>query len=351
MNRRSFIRTAAAAGLAIPLTGHAATPGARISIGQIGTKHAHAAGKMQTIRNQADTYELAGVVEPDHARRRSIQNHEAYAGVTWLTEIELFRIPGLEAAAIETEVAGLIPAATRAVEAGLHIHLDKPAGDNLPDFQKLLRRAEKKQLIVQMGYMLRYNPAFQFMYHAVREGWFGNIMEIDCMMGKLANENTRQDIGAFPGGGMFELGGHVIDSIVYLLGKPLAVSAFTRRTRGDGIADNQLAVLEYEQATATVRINHRDPFGFPRRRFQIAGDKGGMEIQQLESGNFTLYLDQARGSYSKGTQQVSLDRDGGRYDGEFRDLARVLRGEKTFAWSYQHDLDTHETLLRASEML
>ncbi|MCB1122538.1 MAG: Gfo/Idh/MocA family oxidoreductase, partial [Verrucomicrobiae bacterium] len=323
----------------------------KIRIGQIGTSHAHASGKIQTIRGQFDIYELVGVVEPDKSRRESLEQNKAYSGVTWITEKQLLQAPGLQAVAIETEVAQLIPTANRALEAGLHIHLDKPAGDNLPDFQKLLRIAEKKKRVVQMGYMLRYNPAFQFMYRAVREGWFGNIMEVDCMMGKLANENTRQDIGAFSGGGMFELGGHVIDSIVYMLGKPLAVSAFTRRTQADGIADNQLAVLEYPQATATVRINHRDPFGSPRRRFQIAGDKGGMEIQQLESGNFTLFLDEARGDYSKGTHSVSLDRDGGRYDGEFRDLAMVLRGEKPFAWSYQHDLDTHETLLRASEML
>jgi hypothetical protein len=31
-------------------------------------------------------------------------------------------------------------------------------------------------------------------------------------------------------------------------------------------------------------------------------------------------------------------------------LARVLRGEKTFDWSYRHDLDVQEALLLASGM-
>jgi predicted dehydrogenase len=184
----------------------------------------------------------------------------------------------------------------------------------------------------------------------VQEGWLGDIMEIDCMMGKLGSASTRKDIGQFPGGGMFELAGHVIDSIVYLLGKPDSVTPFTRRTQADGVADNQLAVLEFAKATATVRINHNDPFGGPRRRFQISGTKGTMEIQQLESGDFTLYLDEPRGNYKEGVQMVKLPRKGGRYDGEFEDLARVIRGEKSLPWTYRHDLDTQETLLLASGM-
>jgi len=98
-----------------------------------------------------------------------------------------------------------------------------------------------------------------------------------------------------------------------------------------------------------LRCNHNDPFGFPRRRFNIAGTRGGMEIQPMESGRFVLNLDRARGVYKKGTQIVQLK--GGRsYVAEFGDLAKAVRGEKELAWSYQHDLDVHETLLRICGM-
>ena len=40
----------------------------------------------------------------------------------------------------------------------------------------------------------------------------------------------------------------------------------------------------------------------------------------------------------------------GRYDGEFADLARVIRGEAKLAWSYEHDLAVQETVLRAAGM-
>ena len=260
---------------------------------------------------------------------------------------------GLHAVAIETRVRDLMTTALPVVQAGKHIHLDKPAGPELAPFRKLLATAETNKLCVQMGYMLRYNPAFEFMFRAVREGWFGEIMELDAMMGKQANAALRKELAEFSGGGFFELACHILDAAITVLGKPdrvLGINLRTGAAQGDTFADNQLAVLDYPKATATLRCNHNDPFGFPRRRFHLAGTRGGMEIQQLEGGRFTLNLDQARGPYKKGTQTVQLQ--GGRsYVAEFADLARVIRGEKKLAWSYQHDLTVHETLLKVCDML
>lgn len=170
------------------------------------------------------------------------------------------------------------------------------------------------------------------------------------MMGKMASGSLRRELGRYPGGGMFELACHMVDSVVHLMGKPAKVHAFARRTQGDGVADNQLAVLEYENATATIRCNHRDPHGFSRRRFQIAGDRGAIEIRPIEPGKLTLSLTEAHGGFGRGTHEVKLPRSNGRYDGEFADLARVIRGEAKLAWSYEHDLAVQETLLRASGM-
>jgi len=349
MNRRKFITASSTVALVASVGGRSQNHSPKIRIGQIGTMHSHAKGKVRAIRSQSDTYELVGVVAENSKRQEALSQTNAYEGVRWMSEAELLAVPGLQAVAIEAEVSQLVHTAQRCIDAGLHIHFDKPGGDSMSEYRRLIRSAEASQRIVQMGYMLRYNRAFQFMYQAVRDGWLGNIMEIDCMMGKLGDESVREAIGTFSGGGMFELGGHVIDSIIHMLGMPHSVTPFGHQTQGDGVADNQLAVLDFDQAIATVRINHRDPFGFPRRRFQISGDKGTIEIQQLESGEVRIYLDEARGGYAKGEQRISLGKDG-RYEGEFRDLAKAIRGEKAFEWSYQHDLDTHETLLRASGM-
>ncbi|MEM1296013.1 MAG: gfo/Idh/MocA family oxidoreductase, partial [Verrucomicrobiota bacterium] len=63
-----------------------------------------------------------------------------------------------------------------------------------------------------------------------------------------------------------------------------------------------------------------------------------------------LALDQPRGDFKKGIQTVELPRASGRYDEEFRDLAKIIRGEKKLAWNSTHDIAVQETLLRASGM-
>jgi len=64
----------------------------------------------------------------------------------------------------------------------------------LAEYRKLLDQATARHLCVQMGYMLRCNPAFRFCFQALREGWLGKIFEVHGVMAKLAPlEERRQD--------------------------------------------------------------------------------------------------------------------------------------------------------------
>ncbi len=330
MKRRSFL-------LACGSTALAANASARLRIGQIGTEHAHAAGKMAAMRSLSDLWEVVGVAAT-----------KGYVGVKSMSVDELLATPDLKAVAVETTIDASCEMARRCLAAGKHVHLDKPGALDHEAFKSMRLDAEKRGLTVQMGYMLRYNPAFELLFRAVREGWLGEITEIDAAMGKLADPRTRQQIGALEGGGMFELACHLIDATLTILGKPLSVSAFSTPTRSDGVQDNQMAVLNYAKATAVIRCNHADPFGGPRRRFNVTGTEGTFEILPLESGKVNLSLTKARGSYKKGTQSFQLDVPKDRYAGEFADLAKVVRGEKKLAWDAAHDIAVHEAVLRAS---
>lgn len=335
MKRRSFLLACGSA--AVAAHANAATSG-RLRIGQIGTEHAHAAGKMDAVRSLPDLWEVVGVAAK-----------KGYDGIPLLTEEQLLATPELKAVVVETVVEESCPTALRCIQAGKHVHLDKPGALKHEDFKAMRLEAEKRGLTVQMGYMLRYNPAFELLFQAVREGWLGEITEIDAAMGKLAEPSTRGAIAKLPGGGLFELGCHIIDATLTILGKPQSVTAFSTPVGTDGVKDNQMAVLQYAKATATIRCNHTDPFGGPRRRFNVTGTEGTLEILPLESGKVNLSLTKAHGSHKKGTQSFQLDvPKGRRYDGEFVDLAKVVRGDKKLAWDAAHDIAVHETTLRAA---
>lgn len=330
MKRRSFL-------LACGSTAFAASGTSTLRIGQIGTEHAHAAGKMVAVRSLTDVWEVVGVTGP-----------KGYEGVKSMSVEELLAMPDLKAVAVETTVDASCEMARRCIEAGKHVHLDKPGALKHDEFKSMRLDAEKRGLTVQMGYMLRYNPAFELLFQAVREGWLGEITEIDAAMGKLADPSTRKKIGELEGGGLFELGCHVIDAVMTILGTPAAVTAFSTPVGTDGVKDNQMAVLQYAKATAVIRCNHTDPFGGPRRRFNVTGTEGTFEIVPLESGKVNLSITKARGSYKKGAQSFQLDVPKDRYAAEFVDLAKVVRGEKKLAWDAAHDIAVHETVLRAA---
>ncbi len=142
-----------------------------IKIGQIGTTHAHAAGKMATLRKLSADYEVVGIVEPDPERQKKAKKHSAYRGLEWISEEQLLNTPGLQAVAVETDIPELVPTGMRCISAGMHIHLDKPAGLSLGAFRKLLDQATRRKLTVQMGYMFRHNPGFRFCFQAAQKGW------------------------------------------------------------------------------------------------------------------------------------------------------------------------------------
>ncbi|MBI4621971.1 MAG: Gfo/Idh/MocA family oxidoreductase, partial [Verrucomicrobia bacterium] len=205
MHRRTFLSTLGQAGLAasgaISLSGlvRAAGTKPRLRIGQIGTGHAHADGKVAALRRSPD-FELVGVVEPDEQLRRAAERRKDYQGVPWLMEEALLNTQGLRAVAVETEVKDLLAVGARCVSAGMHVHLDKPAGESLPQFQRLLDAATRRGLTVQMGYMFRYNRGFQFCFQAAREGWLGKIFSIETVIGKAIGAGERNKLLPYRGG-------------------------------------------------------------------------------------------------------------------------------------------------------
>ncbi len=358
--RRAFLKSAASATIGSVLAttiGPTASatntlPARKIKIGQLGTGHAHAAGKMAALRKLTADFEVVGICEPDAARRTASQSQPAYRGLTWLTEEQLLNIPGLEAVAVETTVPDLISAASRSVRAGKHLHLDKPAGVSLAAFRELLDEATAKDLSVQMGYMFRNNPGFQLAFRAVRQGWLGNVFEIHAVMSKFVATPQRAAWLNMPGGTMFELGCHLIDATVAVMGRPDRVTPFIRQTRRalDSVADNMLAVLEYPQATCTIRSAIVEFDGFQRRQFVICGDRGTADIRPLEPPRMQLTMDEAREEFQSGSQTVDLPKMPGRYDDQLAELAQLIRGEIENPYPPAHDMAVHETILKASGM-
>jgi len=325
----------------------------RLKIGQIGTAHSHADGKIETLRRLSDLYEVVGVVENNPDLREKNSRLHAYSGIEWLTEKELLQTSGLQAVFIETDLPDLLQTADHCLAAGLAVHLDKPAGKDYSYFEKLMQTAAEKKLIVQMGYMFRYNPAFEFCLHAVRNGWLGEIFEIDGVISKTISKDRRKPLVDTYQGSMMLLGCHLIDMVIAILGVPARVQAYRRQTlpQNDNLFDNELAVLEYERATATVRSALVEVGGWERRQFVVCGTKGTIEIKPLEPPRVRLVLTEGRDRFHEGTQEVKMPPEKERYDDQLIDFARMIQGMVKPRYTKKHDLAVQKAVLQAAGLM
>ena len=342
ITRRAAV-IAGTVGLVGAATGRGEKP--RIKIGQIGVGHAHAS-KLSVYRDSPD-YEVVGVVEPDDALQKRAAETAPYRGLKWLTRDQLLATPGWQAVLVETRVRDLLDNAEACVAAGMHVHIDKPAGESLPQLRRILDAAAKKKLLVQMGYMYRYNPGLVLLREFLRKGWLGEVFEVHAVMSKVVDPAERKRLAEFRGGILFELGCHVLDLVVGTLGKPADAVAFNRHSSplGDTLLDNMLAVLSYPKATATVKSSAIEVDGGARRHLVVCGTEGTFHIQPLDNPAAKVTLSQVRGTYKKGTQDVTFPKYT-RYVDDAADMARVIRGEKPSDFPPEHDLAVQETLLK-----
>ena len=350
LDRRRFLKhsTALTAG-AWPFRQSAKAAPPRIRIGQIGTGHAHASGKMAVYR-QSSEYEVIGLVEPDADRAAKATTNKTYAGVPQMNREQLLNSPGIQAVAIETDIEDLLKNAEAAIDAGCHVHLDKPAGSSFPHYQRILEKADAAGLTVQMGYMYRYNPAVVMVRKLIADGALGELFECHAVMSKVVPPAGREHLAQYPGGMLFELGCHIIDLTVGFLGAPDKVTSHARHSSPDAddeLLDNMLAVFDYPKATATVRSSALEVEGLGRRHLAVAGTGGTAQIQPLDRPSLRLSLAKDHGDFKKGTRDIPFDPPYQRYVGDAADLAAIIREEKASDFPSSHDLAVQKSVLQA----
>jgi predicted dehydrogenase len=331
-----------------------------IRIGQYGVKHGHAAGKAQALRRNPDV-EFAGVYEPDRDLWPPVGAACQYAGAPLLQSLdELLGDPSIVAVAIEGSNAEGLAMAEEAVAAGKHIWYDKPAGDDWPRFTRLIARARAANLQVQMGYMFRYHQGFQQIASWTRSGLLGEVFALRAHMSTWLplhaeswTTTARADIEPHHGGIFFDLAGHMLDQLVWLLGRPERVTPFFRNDGTPelpGLADNTMVVFEYPRALATVDISAMEcrPAA---RRFEVYGSRGTAIMEPFESEpQLHVCLTTPTADLGAGWQRVALPVQHREilYERELAAFIAALQGAKPPDRSLDHELLVQETLLRAT---
>ncbi len=344
MNRRQFV-AAAELGLGSIVLGQAAP--SKIRTGILCIQHSHLAGKLQALKNNPD-YEVVSVCEPNEATRRERANDPLLKPLRWVSMDEMLGDKSVDLVVFEGEVKDALPYGTKVLQAGKHLHLEKPPTNKLAPFREMVELARQRDRRLQLGYIWRFHAGTEAALEAYRNGWLGEVFMIRATINSDRDMQQRVVEARFPGGSMFELGGHMIDRVIAFLGRPSQVRPWLRHDTSikDTVKDNTLAVFVYPSALAVVVSSNRA--AAVNRSFEVIGTDGTIMIEPMEPvPTLHVHMREARGPYKKGVQQIKLPAQP-RFIKDFEDLARSIKSGSPLRYSYDHELLLQETLLRAS---
>jgi predicted dehydrogenase len=341
-SRRSFLATTVAASVAtLPIL--SAEP-RRIKAGFLGGSHSHAAEKWRIVSASSD-YEVIGMSEESPEVRARYEKQ----GARFLSAPEL--IAASDVVFVESAVRDHGKHALQVLTAGKHVHVEKPASDNLKDVEEMMRLARAKNLIVQVGYMWRYHPGFAKIFELVRNRWLGEVYLARGMIGNTLTAERRPEWAEFKGGGLFELGSHLIDALIRLLGEPTSVTPFLRKDGAfnDDLKDNNLAVFQFPKALGLILNSNLQHNSGRRRVFEVFGTNGSAILNPIEPPALEIDLAKAAGPYKAGIQTIPLPKYN-RYAADIDDLAACIRGERKPLITLDEELRVQKWLLKACEM-
>lgn len=326
----------------------------RIKIGQIGIGHNHGSEKMRAIRKFPELFEVVGWCEEDENWIRQRGGLDVYQGIPRMSREELLGYPGIEAMLIETDVWRMMEAAEQCVSRGIHIHLDKPAGEDYAEYERIMRTAEQNHAVVQLGYMYRNNPAVKHILTRVRSGELGRVLMVHAEMNTEHSPEFRHWLEHFRGGDMYIFGSHLLDLVLLLQGEPDELHSYLKKTGLDGAEsyDNTLAVLEYPDGVSTVRVNSIEANGYGRRQLVVVCEGGSFEVKPFENPTRLYFTPKGKyNAYQYHSEEIALPEITGRYDEMAKDLYAYIREGRENEYGYDYELKLHRLILKACDVL
>lgn len=181
------------------------------------------------------------------------------------------------------------PIAEEALAAGLHVVIEKPLDASLPAARRLAALAAEAEARGQVCSVIsqhRFDPASAVVAEAVHGGTFGRITSAMASVAWWRSQDYYDSAGwrgtwAQDGGGAtMNQGIHTVDLLVWLLGHPVEVSAYTGVLAHQRIEVEDVSVAVLRFASGALATVHATTAAYPGLsvRLQVHGDRGSAVI-------------------------------------------------------------------------
>lgn len=194
-----------------------------IGVGHLGQHHARVYTELLDAR-------LVGVADRDEERAHLIGENLGVPAYSTMEELIGRQAPDAVSIVVPTSLH--FDVARTAMEAGIHVLVEKPVTTRPDEAEELLKLAAKKDLVLQVGHIERFNSAVRYISQTVHTPIYLESKRIGPFSPRI------NDVGV-----VLDLMIHDIDIVLSLVSSPIARIAATGRcvhTDHEDIADAQI---------------------------------------------------------------------------------------------------------------
>ena len=267
----------------------------------------------------APRYELAAVVTSS-ADRAAVVRAE-YPATDVLDDVDrlIHRAGDLDLVVIGSPNETHAPLAMRAIEAGLHVVVDKPMAVTSEAARSMAEAAARAGTSLTVFQNRRWDGDYLTLKAAVARGDLGQVQQFDSAfewwkptLGQRWKDTTRVESG---GGILYDLGPHLVDQALQLFGEVRAVRAELDVRRPGGLADDDSFLSLHHTSGVRSRLWMSAVAPAPRPRFRVVGSRAvfrseGLDPQEAHSIAGRRPEDQGFGLHDDGRTAV-LETPGG----------------------------------------
>jgi predicted dehydrogenase len=197
-----------------------------IGVGGMGERHCRVCANLARV-------ELIGVADPNQERGRLVADRYETA---YFSDHQTL-LPQVEAITIAASTPVHYALATECLQQGLHVMVEKPIAETIEQARQLVQMADERGLILQVGHIERFNPAFIELKHVTED-----MTLIGINMRRLSpfdTSNTDVDV-------IRDLMIHDLDLVVDLVGLELEGITAWGRSIHTGAIDHSVANLSFK---------------------------------------------------------------------------------------------------------
>jgi predicted dehydrogenase len=218
---------------------------------------------------------------------RAAAAHAAYPQARILATAEEAWAGGYDLAAISTANVTHVPFARAALAAGMHVVLDKPIAPDAAAAQGLADAAASAGRLLVPFQNRRWDSDIRTAHAVAATGSLGEVHRFESRIVKMRvtpREGWRLSASTDDMGGLlYDLGVHLVDQAMQLMGPVTSVAAWARSLRPDDATDDDTTFVLTHTSGALTLLTASQVEAFGEPRMVVYGTRGALRIDVADS--------------------------------------------------------------------